>query len=261
MAKRPSRQSLATGILIVLLAGLFISQALQAVAHHEPANKFAAAGSTMEVLEPGATDVILHERMKVSSPFDLLLQVNAECSILTSLFTQGSDQPGSTETDQAFGQVEMWVTLDGTRVPVSTADIDEDEEGTQLDDGEVVFCNREYRRDVADREDEEDGHDEEADFIRTRTANSFNWFALDVGVDCPDPEDPTVHCYDKVALNGNNIIDIELHVRFTKTECTNPAAPLGETCSDAIVGRRTLIAEPTNASVHEQVLQVDPGGS
>jgi hypothetical protein len=261
MAKRPSKQGVSTGVLVVLLTGVLVSQALQAGADHEPANKYSVAGSTLETIGAGTTAVILSERVKVSTTHDVVLQLNAECSILNNLMTQGSTQGNSIETDESFGQVVMWITIDGTHVPVSTADTSAASPGVQLDDGKVVFCNREYDRRVSDREGDDDGHDEESDFIRTRTANSFDWLALDVGVDCPDPQtSPETHCYDEAA-NGNNILDIEAHVEFTRTpaQCTNPAEPLGtSSCADAQVGRRTLVVEPTNASNHEQVVQHDP---
>lgn len=234
-----------------------------ATANHQPANKFGAAGSTLESI--GANDVrlLLDETMKVPTTHDLLLQVSAECSILTAL--QTGEHPGgpgeSTDSASAFGQVQVFVTIDGTTVPVSTSDVDPNQRGIQTDDGEVVFCNRAYERRVADTEvqgngDAKDGIDTEEDYIRTRTANAFNWMALDIGR------------YDKPNVplgTSKNVVKIEVWARYATaaTAAGNPAspaclsdAPLGQTCAEAKVGRRTLIAEPTNLSVHEQVQPV-----
>ena len=240
-------------LLVVLIGGYVGQSAVNA--HHEPANKFAAAGAATDDVEPDTDHVVLRETMKVSTPFDLALSATAECSILTYLNTQGgADVPS--ETSSAEGQVEMWITIDGTRVPVQTTGYDDPstpEEENGADDGEVVFCNRKYQRTVEDAEEGMDGIDSERDFIRTRTANAFNWFALDVGRAYDKPDVP--------AGAGNNIVVVELWARYTDTPSDTPCEEVTnlaeqEDCSVAFVGKRTLVAEPTNASVHEQV---DPG--
>lgn len=151
--------------------------------------------------------------MRVSPPTDLIIQVTAECAIFTALTTTGND------TAQAFGEVKVWVELDGTHVPVATADLDE---------GRVVFCNRRYHR-TTTLFDDEDATIES--FIDTRTANGFNWLALNAG------------SYDDPA-NGFGIIDVA--VKATLTEGT-----MGDATAEAVVGNRTVIVEPTKASNHE----------
>lgn len=244
-------------LIVVLLAGQFGGGAVSA--HHEPANKFAAAGSATDDVEPNTDHIVLSETLKVSTPFDLALSATAECSILTYLNTEGSG-PGTgaaaTNTASAEGIVEMWVEIDGEPVPVQTGDIDPEEDGVQNDDGEVTFCNRKYERTVTDAENPLDGIDSERDFIRTRTANGFNWFALDVGANYDKPDVP--------AGSGNNIVQVDLVARYTDSdtpcqEVTNLAAQ--DDCSVAFVGKRTLIAEPTNASVHEAVLPAPGAGN
>ena len=229
-------------------------------AHHEPANKFAAAGS---FVRPVANDetIILSETMKVSTPFDLALSATVECSILTYLNTEGRgpnppDEDGNpsttpvTNTADTEGTVDLWIEIDGEPVPVSTADLDPNTEGSQTDTGDVTFCNRKYQRTVEDAENPLDGIDTERDFIRTRTANAFNWFALDIGSSYDKPDVP--------AGSGNNIVKIDLVARYTREgdqPCLETTIDPGQDeCSDAYVGKRTLIAEPTNASVHEEVL-------
>ena len=263
MLKSWSRQAPTMLVGLLLVGALFVNSS--AYADHEPANKVAAAGSTREVLDPQVDEVVLQERVKVSSSFDLILSLSSECSILTALRT-GEAANDTTDTANAFGQLVFYVTIDGDRVPVSYMDEGNQEEPTSTDTtspnrpgadgvGEVVFCNREYQRTVSNSENANDGIDTEEDFIRTRTANAFNWLATDVGFNYDDPG------------NGNNVVDIKVWARFVRGSgdvgcvVTGPMAGLppanSSECSNAIVGRRTLIAEPTNASVHEWSQETD----
>ena len=258
----------------------------KAEADHEPANKVAAAGSTVEVLEPNDKAVpVLSERVKVSSAFDLILSLSSECSILSALRTgDGDEEPpvppatsasDSTDTKKAFSQLSMYITIDGKRVPVTATESTprgpgESNDTTSADEpakgqGEVVFCNREYQRTVTDSEDNDpkDGIDTQEDYIRTRTANAFNWLALDVGFNYDEAcvVAGGTDCVAMAAPNGNNVVDIVVWAEFDRrgtAPCGNAMAGqpvIGESdaCADAFVGRRTLIAEPTNASVHEWV--------
>ena len=204
-----------------------------ASASHEPANKAGAAGSDIDQVDDAAP--ILSETMRVSTVEDAIISVTAECSILTALTTNNDSSNAF-----AFGSVRLWVEVDGKRVPVATDDaaIDGDDEveddGDESDIGEVTFCNRAYERTVTDQEDPADGIDEESDYIRTRTANGFNWLALDLGSFYDDP------------ANGNNIIEVTLWADFD-------TSTVGEAAADAFVGSRTMIVEPTKVSNHEQV--------
>lgn len=250
-----------------------------ATATHEPADKTQGSATSIDQVDDDV--VLLEETMKVSSVSDLILSTSAECSILTSLNTTGGPNE-STETDGSFGQVELWITIDGKRVPVSS---------TEQDEGEVVFCNRAYQRTVRDKEEDEnsgaednanengDGIDDEDDFIRTRAANAFNWMAFDVGKN-----------YD-TGDGGNNIVTVQLHGTFTKeafgddgfqegdaAQCIrerddpnddpdegplpigdNDLTPYSDTCADAYVGARSLIVEAVHASNHEQTAPVSDG--
>jgi hypothetical protein len=219
-------------------AALFAVMTPKAEADHEPANKFAAAGSDIDTV--GEDEVILSERMKVSTPYDLLLQLTAECSIITEL-TTNNETPAS----DAFGAVRLRVTIDGKPVPVASDDAAGGADDAADDDdevGEVTFCNRAYGRSVADQEDPADGVDEESDYIRTRTANAFNWVATDVGAIYDDP------------ANGNNVVDIAVIADYD-------VSTAGDALADAFVGSRTLVAEPTNLSVHEVVEPAGGAGS
>jgi hypothetical protein len=226
----------ALAVVLALVAGPSQAQSPQ------PANKTAAIGNTIDDQAPNTDHVVLAEQMRVSSPSDLILNLSAECSILTQLVTgdDGTDATGEADTS---GTVSMYVKIDGDRVPVAGSSTGAG------DNGEVVFCNREYARTVTDNEDPLDGQDREADYIRTRTANAFQWLALNTGVYYDDP------------ANGQNVLDIEVHAVYDDQDATNGAcqADFSETCSMAFVGKRTLIVEPTHASVIEATNSSDGG--
>jgi hypothetical protein len=240
----------------LLAATLFIGYTVShtAFATHQPADKTTVAASSVdEVGETGTAEPILRDEMKVSSPSDLILQLTAECSILTAL--QTGERPGSpaenTDSASATGQIRMFVTVDGVVVPVSGMDVNPALPGVQTDDGKVVFCNRTYERKVKDSEDE-DGLDTEEDYIRTRAANAFNWFALDTGFNYDSPD------------NGNNILEIIVWAEYTKAPaCTaaESADPIGATCADALVGKRSLIIEPVHAANDENTLPAGESGT
>ena len=223
-------------VALLLAATLFVAYTAfnTANASHEPANKGAAAGSDVDEISDAAP--ILSETMRVSSPEDAIISVSAECSILTELQTGGSNA----DTATALGAVRLWVTVDGTRVAVSTDDtaVDGDDEVEDANDpsdiGEVTFCNRAYSRTVSDTEGDGDV-DSEEDYIRTRTANAFNWLALDLGTFYDSP------------VNGNNIIEVQLWADFDE------AVSSADAVADAFVGTRTMIIEPTKVSIHEAV--------
>jgi hypothetical protein len=250
MARRPTRRDLSTGILIVLLAGVLVSQALQAGATHQPADKVSVASSNVRDIGAGpnsGTDlVILRETVRVSSVSDLVLSATSECALITAV-TTGEPDPGegNTDTAQARATIDYYLTIDGEDVPVSTVDTDPVTEGTQTDDGRIVFCDRLYSQSQTD--DGDDGNDDLdtlRTYMETRTANGFNWAALDVGKNYDVVGTPTG--------TGNNIVEIELHAVFTETATTN------RTTADALVGRTSLVIEPTHMSVHEDITPGTP---
>ena len=224
-------------LVLVLLASYMGQNSVSA--HHEPANKTSSSGSDID--EVNDATPILSETMRVSSPQDAIISVSAECSILTQLATNNNN-PSST----SHGAVRLWVTIDGRRVPVSTDDtaVDGDDEVPDPNDtsdiGEITFCNRTYSRTVEDRETPPDGVDAERDFIRTRTANAFNWMAFNLGTQYDDPNVP--------AGAGNNIIHVQLWADYDELATGHPLS-----LADGFVGSRTMIVEPTNVSNHEQV--------
>ena len=244
MARRPSRQSLSTGILIVLLAGVLVGQTLGASANHAPANKVVAAGDNLTRFGPGTEQTLLTTVLKTSKPTDLMLQVTAECSILTKLHTAGGNNPpAATETDKASGDVRIWIeaTMEGvTRiVPIvakSEPPQDGPENGSDPNSGtkaadSATFCNRTYERKVTDEEEGDDGIDGESDYIDTKTANAFNWLYLNTG-------------------SGMHTLEVKADITAssaTQAGCT-PDTVTDQTCSYAYVGNRTFIVEPTKMS-------------
>jgi hypothetical protein len=258
MAKRPSKRDLSTGILIVLLAGVLVSQALQAGANHEPADKVSVAGSAIQLTGTVATgaaplqDVemkILDTHMRVSSPTDLILSLTSECALWTNTATVGNDD------QESIARVEMYIKLDGKVVPV--ADDDEvlapttDPDG-RASFGRVVFCNRAVRARTENLGAPGEGDNTTRLYNRTRTANAFNWIAQDVGLSVANGG------YDDPA-NGNNLIDVEVWTRLASEvvcdhgpEDPNAACPAQENfdgienpSARAAVGKRSLVIEPT----------------
>lgn len=185
-----------------------------AIATHEPANKVSASGSSTEVFgvpKGTTTATVLTEFVKTSKPTDLILGVTSECSITTDVTTVGSDTQG------AEGKIRMWVEVDGRPVPVAQEDPDA---------GRVVFCNRLYERTTQLGEDDEE--DSIRTFMRTRSANGFNWMALNVG-------------------SGTHKIEVKAELT---TDSTARSSAL------AVVGNRTLIVEPVKSANDEVVTEL-----
>ena len=237
------RRSLSSILSIALIATLAFTTytATRADASHEPANKVAAAGSTIEVIGEAEGPVsILQEQLRVSSPADLLIQVQLECSLVTDVKTTGDDD------QHAEAQFNVWVTVDGTPVPVSAVAPANNEGGTDGDNGSVTFCNRRYQRIVSGLNNELDTDDSDDDltietFLKTKATHGFNWIALNTGRDG----------YDK---DGDNVLDVQVWADYTESETDTGTA-------SAVIGGRTLIIEPENLSVHEAVVERPGAGN
>ena len=150
---------------LIAAALIFTMTGQSADATHQPANKVAAAGSAAKVIAPAEDVVLLQEKLKTSSPTDLILGVTAECVITTELTTVGND------SQEAEGTVRIWVEVDGVPVPVSADD-------PAADRGKVTFCNQLEQRETTMFDDEEAT-------IRTLNqsgaANAFQWLRLNMG--------------------------------------------------------------------------------
>ena len=192
-------------VAVVALAGLWIAVGSGGAVTNYPADKVTAAGAKPDITGPGqSVSLIGPVKMRTSTPEDLVLQVTAECSILTELTTNGND------TQDAFGQVRVWVEVDGKPVGVVPG------QPGSSDDGKVVFCNRAYHRDTSGFV--ADNNATIHDYIRTREANGFNWATVSV---------------------GNGIHTIEVKGELTQTSTNKGVA-------EAVVGNRTLVVQPTS---------------
>jgi hypothetical protein len=168
-----------------------------------PADKMTVGGSTIQVSDPNLDVVLLSAQMRTSSVADLAFSVSSECSIITQVTTTGND------TQSAFGQIRMWVTVDGNDVGVVP--------GTQgtSDDGHVVFCNQAYSSTTSGFT--ADPNATIKTYLETEHANAFNWVAMNV---------------------GNGIHTIQLHGELTQTHTANGSAQM-------VVGNRTLMVNVT----------------
>ncbi|MBI2168644.1 MAG: hypothetical protein HYU28_03960 [Actinobacteria bacterium] len=196
---RRLRRPLALGLAGAALGGGIAYIGLPpAEANHMPADKVSAAASNVEVFTPQDGPVtLLSTQLRTSAPEDLLLAVTAECSITTNVATTGNDD------QSAEGTVTVSVSVDGVQVPV-----------TGGSDGNVVFCNRMYRRQTVNFDDVDATI---RTFFDTRSANGFNWIALNVG-------------------NGIHTVEVTATLEAVATQ---------EAFARAAVGNRTLIVEPT----------------
>ena len=213
--KRTSTTALLVVIAVLLTA--FASGRGTPVIAGPSANKAGAAASSEEVFSPGEKQLLLSKQFKAGGPIDVVLQVTAECSIVTNVQTIGNQDQSSS------GHIEVWVELDN--VPVTNGPSDHSV-------GRVVFCDRTYRRQTTNfSDDEDDTMDTIQTYFNTRSAHGFNWVALDL---------------------GSGLHSIKVYAKLTNSEPTCTTAQLaGEepgTCSQAVVGNRTLVIEPARFS-------------
>jgi len=134
-----------------------------------PADKVTTTGSTLQSVPNASDTTLLSTRVKTSTPEDLLLQVTLECSILTSVTTTG------TSTSSASGAVDVWVTVDGKRVPVDHT------VSTSTTNSTVTFCRRDATQTFTDGDSSETGSDTLTEYLNTKDANGFNWVNFDTG--------------------------------------------------------------------------------
>ena len=274
---------IALGVAITaLMVAMFYANRDAAQATHSPANKVWVSADTLEIMHsrntPGASEdnhvVLSQARAKYNNPTDLRLSVTSECALWTNTAVKGDDDA------ETKARVEVWVTIDGKTVPVSTdnpdpapnngtdpsppvpplpgGSVDPDVQGPA---GHVVFCNRANRMttenfpDTADDPATPDVDESENNPIirayqRSRSANGFNWAAMDVGRN-----------YDTNYMgNGTNgHVLIEVHARLatqiidedpSDNENDGPVPPgtaakaTDSPAAKAAVGKRTLFVEP-----------------
>jgi hypothetical protein len=177
-----------------------------------PADKVTVGGSKIEVFSPNTDVTLLAAQMRTSNVADLTFAVSLECSIVTSVTTMGNDM------QSAFGQVRVWVEIDGKDVGVVPAT-----QG-QSDDGHVVFCNRTYSSTTNGFSEAGSGNSSPTitTYQATKNADEFNWVAMNV---------------------GNGIHTISVHAELT-THVTDASKDMAQ----AVVGDRTVVVDTTQTA-------------
>lgn len=223
-----------------------------------PANKATAAGSTLKQFPAGPEVELLSATLRTSKPTDLLLQTSLECSILTKLQTGPEapppppapgdpPPPPAIDSAKAHASIRGWIEIDDDpanneavetgapeRVVSVVSSSAPPQNGATPNSGDRVkdsatFCDRTYERTVEDGEDPLDGIDRETDYIDTKSANAFNWVLLNAGSGVK-----------YVRLVAELVGGAE---GTCPRETTTPMA--ASSCTEAYVGNRTMIIEPT----------------
>lgn len=211
----PSKKLVKRTAIVAVIVAVLAAYAIPAPggATHKPADKVAAAGSTLEIMEVQTeegestdTATLLTGTMKTSDPTDLIFQVTAECGLYTDIKTKGNDE------SRAVASVDIWVEIDGQPVAVTT-DSDGDGVHDDPDDGVVTFCKRDFELKTKDFEDENATIEL---FLETKTANAFNWIHMNAGSDTHD-----------IAVKAQLEVLVD-----------------GKGTAKAMIGKRTLVVEP-----------------
>jgi hypothetical protein len=138
----------------------------------------------------------------------------------------------SADEDFIMAQVQMWVEIDGKPVPVASGD-----------DGRVLFCKTE--RSTSQIQDALNVNTSlktvESQFMASKTANSFNWHAPNVGSGTHAVE---VKARVQQASTGQFSRNADSITHFqTGTTGGSETTPNTPTVS-GVIGKRTLIVEP-----------------
>lgn len=206
------------GLFALIVIGLLVAALLRPAGAGLPANKAVASGSKVQQFAPGTNVPLLNATLRTSSPQDLLLRVDLECTILTEL-TTGDGPDSASDSALAKGNVEVWIEFDGKTLPINDISAPGDHTpGIGDDTDHVTFCNREYSRSVQDTENDNDGLDTIHDYIKTKSSHGFEWVLLNAG------------------LGVHTVV-----VKATLTTSTE-----GTAVADAIIGNRVLVVEPVH---------------
>jgi len=171
-----------------------------------PADKMTVTDSVADKAGPNADVTILSACMRTSNPADLVFFLTAECSIVTTVTTVGNDD------QSAFGQIRMWVEVDGKPVGIIAA-----HQGTS-DDGRVVFCNRTHSQTTSMFVADPQATIKEG--LATEEANAFNWVAMNV---------------------GSGIHSVTVHAELTQKTTADATA-------NEVIGARTLVVDTTQTA-------------
>jgi hypothetical protein len=222
-----SASKLAVIALALALGAVLFMTSTPVSADHQPANKVAASGSVGEVdfIEDGDRELLLTQRLRTSKPTELLINVSAECSIITDVVNFGSEVSEARGALKLYLESENESTGETRRIGVTQASTgpNESEDGA---DSEVVFCDRLHRQTTAFHGDDEDHEIEQ--YLETRSANAFNWLALNMG--------SAVHT-------------VRLYAVY---ESYNTAGSMAK----GAIGSRTMIIEPVRAKNDEHVEEI-----
>jgi hypothetical protein len=197
------------GLGLLALGGLASGSAVAA----SGANKVYLADGNLQGMSLAKSDeasdaIVLSQGVfKTSTNTDLIIQASVESGLYTKVKGKGDSSSSAEAT------VECWVEIDGNPVPYPAYDGSEDG-----NNGAIVFNNREFGLEMSNFGDLEA---EIELFIRTRSANAFNWYTANVG-----------QGEHTVALMGR-----------ISDETSGYSAE-----AEALVGPRTLIVEPVNMS-------------
>ena len=209
---RYAKGLLLSALIVVAATGAFVASVS---ADHQPANKMAVSASGIEFLRnttaPAANEgprVILEGALKTSKPTDLVFQVTLECSLWTALAVVGNDAPS-----QATGRVKVWVTFDSPDPAAGVVGLGPTD---TRDPGKIVFCDRTHGMTMSGFDDDEDDHRVDT-FLKTRTANAFNWILINAG-------------------SGVHTVRVWAELDVSVDE--------GQGFVEAGVGKRTLVIEP-----------------
>jgi hypothetical protein len=201
----------------VALGGLFFAgSTFTRVSAGTPADKVTVAGSTMSVMNPNTTVTVLQATMKTSAPEDLILQLTAECSIVTSVTATSN-----AGTATGSGEVDMQVKIDGIPVAiVSTPGQNAQKPPTSLDDGRVVFCNRVFSMTITTTPPGS-STDTITTYEKSKATNAFNWAAFNIG------------------QSAAHVITVD--ATFSTSDSSQ----------QAVIGNRTLIVQPTSLALNQ----------
>ena len=215
-----------------------------------PADKVTVAGSNFTVIGDGTTKQLLKATMKTSNPEDLIFQVTAECSIITQVFSTGNGTPMT-----SYGEVDIQVKIDGQPVPVVSVPGQNAQKPTSsLDDGRIVFCDRVNTQTLQTGS----ASNMLTEYLQTKEAAGFNWAAFNVGqssshVITVEGTFCTSTTAPPYSISGTN--DPQELATCTDSDKSAPSClptPMpGTTCSDAVVGDRTLIVSPTSLAQNQ----------
>lgn len=221
--------ALAASLIIANIATVQKSSALL------PADKVAVASSAIAVdtesyAYPDNSGIVLSSgTLKSSSPADLYIQFDTECTLVTDLNLGKTTDVSGISSAEAVAEVNVWVTLDGNPVPVTSITAN-GATGNALEDSKVTYCDRAFKVSTNTLNQISQlcqatlvctGGEPFLDiFLKTKSTHSFGWLALNVG-------------------SGTHVIEVHADIDKTTSSATGSSAS-----AEAILGKRILFVDP-----------------